>query len=134
MNEIKTLVVATDFSENAQPALDAATTLAKTFGAELHVVHAFQTPVPIVSPYEVVVPDGFLEEMMDLRGDLEDVVQDEPRRLRFREGLEERLQAQLAEAGRQLEARELGPARRTLNVAAYYRGLLRDLKEAAASH
>lgn len=62
MNQIKKVVVATDFSENAQPAIDAAVTVAKTFEAEVHLVHAFQTPVPIVSPYEVVVPDGFLEQ------------------------------------------------------------------------
>ncbi len=62
MNEVSTVLVATDFSESAQPALDAAITIAKTFDAQLHVVHAFQSPIPIVSPYEVVVPDGFLEK------------------------------------------------------------------------
>jgi nucleotide-binding universal stress UspA family protein len=62
MNEINSVLVATDFSESAQPAVDAAITIAKSFDAQLHVVHAFQTPVPIVSPYEVVVPDGFLEQ------------------------------------------------------------------------
>ena len=65
MNKINSLIIATDFSENAQPAIDAAITVAKTFGAEVHLVHAFQTPVPIVSPYEVVVPDGFLEQARD---------------------------------------------------------------------
>ena len=62
MNEVNTVLIATDFSENAQPAVDAAITVARSFGAELHLVHAFQTPVPLVSPYEVVVPDGFLEQ------------------------------------------------------------------------
>jgi len=65
MNPIKSLLVATDFSEAAQPAVDAAVELASTFGAEVHLVHAFQTPIPIVSPYEVVVPDGFLEQARD---------------------------------------------------------------------
>jgi nucleotide-binding universal stress UspA family protein len=65
MNGIKKVLVATDFSENAQPAVETAITVAKTFGAEVHLVHAFQTPVPIVSPYEVVVPDGFLEQARD---------------------------------------------------------------------
>jgi nucleotide-binding universal stress UspA family protein len=65
MNGIKKLLVATDFSENAQPAVETAITIAKTFGAKVHLVHAFQTPVPIVSPYEVVVPDGFLEQARD---------------------------------------------------------------------
>lgn len=62
MNGIKTVLVATDFSENAHQAVDAAIQVAKTFGARIDLVHAFQTPVPIVSPYEVVVPDGFLEQ------------------------------------------------------------------------
>ena len=62
MNGVKTVLVATDFSENAHQAVDAAIQVAKTFGARIELVHAFQTPVPIVSPYEVVVPDGFLEQ------------------------------------------------------------------------
>lgn len=65
MIQIKSVLVATDFSENAQEAVDTALSIAKTFGARLEVVHAFQTPVPIVSPYEVVVPDGFLEQARD---------------------------------------------------------------------
>ncbi len=68
MNEVNTVLVATDFSENARPAVDAAITVAKRFGAELHLVHAFQTLAPIVSPYEVVVPDGFLEQARDSAG------------------------------------------------------------------
>ncbi len=62
MIQINKVLVATDFSENGHQAVDAAINVAKTFGASLEVVHAFQTPVPIVSPYEVVVPDGFLEQ------------------------------------------------------------------------
>ena len=65
MIQINKVLVATDFSENASQAVDSAVNIAKTFGASLHVVHAFQTPVPIVSPYEVVVPDGFLEQARD---------------------------------------------------------------------
>jgi nucleotide-binding universal stress UspA family protein len=62
MKNLKALLVATDFSENAHQAVDEAIALAKGSGARIEVVHAFQTPVPIVSPYEVVVPDGFLEQ------------------------------------------------------------------------
>jgi nucleotide-binding universal stress UspA family protein len=62
MNEVSSVLVATDFSKSAQPAVDAAITIAKRFDAQLHVVHALQTPVPIVSPYEVVVPDGSFEQ------------------------------------------------------------------------
>ena len=62
MKQVKALLVATDFSENAHQAVDEAISIAKASGARIEVVHAFQTPVPIVSPYEVVVPDGFLEQ------------------------------------------------------------------------
>jgi nucleotide-binding universal stress UspA family protein len=63
--QINSVLVATDFSENAAQAVDTAIAIAKTFGAKMELVHAFQTPVPIVSPYEVVVPDGFLEQARD---------------------------------------------------------------------
>lgn len=68
MTEISSILVATDFSENSQQAVDTAIEVAKSFGAKLHLVHAFQTPVPIVSPYEVVIPDGFLEQARDAAG------------------------------------------------------------------
>jgi nucleotide-binding universal stress UspA family protein len=68
MNEVRTVLIATDFSEHAQSAVDAAITVAKRFGAKLHIVHAFQTPVPIVSPYEIVVPAGILEQARESAG------------------------------------------------------------------
>jgi universal stress protein A len=65
VNEIKTVLVATDFSSHSEAAVRAATQWAKTFGATIHLVHAFDTPIPIFTPYEVVVPDGFLEQARD---------------------------------------------------------------------
>ncbi len=62
MNEVKTVLVATDFSSHSEAAVRAAINLVKAFGATLHLVHAFDTPIPIFTPYEVVVPDGFLEQ------------------------------------------------------------------------
>ena len=62
MNEINNVLVATDFSSHSEAAIRAATNLAKTFGATIHLVHAFDTPIPIFTPYEVVIPDGFLEQ------------------------------------------------------------------------
>jgi nucleotide-binding universal stress UspA family protein len=76
MKQVNSVLVATDFSEAAQHAVDGAIAVAKTFEAKLHVVHAFQTPVPIVSPYEVVVPEGFLEQARDSAGnELQKVVE-----------------------------------------------------------
>ena len=62
MTLVKNILVATDFSEHAEQAVQAAVELAKSFGAKVHVVHAFDTPIPLVTPYEVVLPDGFLEQ------------------------------------------------------------------------
>lgn len=58
----RTILTAVDFSECSDAALDMAIGLARTFGAALHVVHSFELPIPAVSPYEVAIPDAFLEE------------------------------------------------------------------------
>jgi universal stress protein A len=62
MLDFKDIVVATDFSEQAAIALDSAIAIAKKYDAKLHIVHAFETPIPIVSPYEIVLPEGVLEQ------------------------------------------------------------------------
>ena len=61
MREVNAVPSATDFSEHAHQAVDTEATHARSSGARIEVVHGFQTPVPIVSPYEVVVPKGFVE-------------------------------------------------------------------------
>jgi nucleotide-binding universal stress UspA family protein len=66
---IQTIIVAVDFSEPSTAALDAAIDLAKIFGAELHVVHSYEVPIPAVSPYEVAIPDAYLEETRKAAGE-----------------------------------------------------------------
>jgi nucleotide-binding universal stress UspA family protein len=56
------IVVATDFSDGGDHALDVAVVLAKTFGAELHLVHAFDVPLALVTPYEVAIPDNLIRD------------------------------------------------------------------------
>ena len=56
------IVVATDFSETGDHAVDAAVVLAKGFDAELDVVHAFDVPLALVTPYEVAVPDNLIRD------------------------------------------------------------------------
>ncbi|MCP4039450.1 MAG: universal stress protein [bacterium] len=56
------LVVAVDFSETSDRALETAIVYAKQFGASLDLVHAFTLPVAFVSPYEVAIPEGFFED------------------------------------------------------------------------
>ncbi len=62
MQEIRRLVVAVDFSEHSHRAVEAARYLAEKFAAEIDVVHAFEAPVPPVTPYELVLPDNFIAE------------------------------------------------------------------------
>jgi nucleotide-binding universal stress UspA family protein len=59
---IRKILVAVDFSEPSEAALEAAIDFAGRFGAALRVFHAFELPIPLVSPYEVAIPDKYLEE------------------------------------------------------------------------
>jgi nucleotide-binding universal stress UspA family protein len=56
------IVVATDFSGPGEHARDEGVALAKQLGAEVHLVHAFDIPLAMVTPYEVTVPDGLIHE------------------------------------------------------------------------
>jgi len=46
--QIKTILVATDFSEDADAAIDAAIEMARVFGAKLELYHAYYVEVPAV--------------------------------------------------------------------------------------
>jgi nucleotide-binding universal stress UspA family protein len=59
---IRTLLVATDFSVHSERALEWAVALAKRLGARVHLLHAYDLPIPAVHPYEVVVPDPYIEQ------------------------------------------------------------------------
>ena len=62
MQPIQTILAAVDFSPHTEAVLDAAVTLAKRFGAKIRLVHAYDIPIPLVSPYEVAIPEPYLEE------------------------------------------------------------------------
>ena len=59
------IIIAADFSEHSGRAIDAGVELAKALGSEVHVVHAFEIPVPVLTPYEVALPDNFIGEARD---------------------------------------------------------------------
>ena len=56
------ILCAVDFSESSERALDLAAELAREYGAELHIVHAVDLPLTLMTPYEVAVPDGLIRE------------------------------------------------------------------------
>jgi nucleotide-binding universal stress UspA family protein len=62
MKSIQKILVAVDFSEYADSVLDVAVEFAQQLGAELHLVHAFDVRIPLVTPYEVAIPTAFIEE------------------------------------------------------------------------
>jgi nucleotide-binding universal stress UspA family protein len=62
MKSIQTILLAVDFSDHSIAATEAATAFAIEFGAEIHVVHAFELHIPFVSAREIAVPEPYIEE------------------------------------------------------------------------
>jgi len=67
MSEIHRILVAVDFSEHAQRALDEAIGLAKKFGAELHLLHCYESyPAAAIGfPYNVTMPENLEREIRE---------------------------------------------------------------------
>ena len=63
MARFETLLVPHDFSGDADAALDAAVELAMRLGASLHLLHVYQQPVDVLSPYGVAVPPNVGPEL-----------------------------------------------------------------------
>ena len=62
MNGPKRILVATDFSEQAGRALDAALALGERTKAEVHLIHALEVALPLFEPYAVVLPADWIGE------------------------------------------------------------------------
>ncbi len=60
---IETILVPTDFSGDAARALEYAIDLAKTFGARIQLVHAYDINVLVVMPGAVSMPDRFWDDV-----------------------------------------------------------------------
>ena len=66
MKPIESILAAVDFSESSDSAFKAAISLARLFSAELHVVHAFEAPLPLFSSYGLAIPPDFISEARDM--------------------------------------------------------------------
>lgn len=58
MLQIRTILVPVDFSEHAARALEVAISLAKAFGARIHLLHCYPIQLGGISPYGLVVPES----------------------------------------------------------------------------
>jgi nucleotide-binding universal stress UspA family protein len=63
MASFRTILVPTDFSPHARLALDTAIDLAKTFGAKIHLLHAYHLPIQLAMPDQIVVPQTFWDDV-----------------------------------------------------------------------
>ncbi|MBW2424973.1 MAG: universal stress protein [Deltaproteobacteria bacterium] len=64
--KIETILVPTDFSEDAQHALGTAKELARQFGSKLVLLHAYRVDLPMSTPAlggGFILPDGFYEDL-----------------------------------------------------------------------
>jgi nucleotide-binding universal stress UspA family protein len=61
--EIKTILTPTDFSGDAERAIETAVALAKSHGAMLHLLHVVQPPVQPMGPEMTVAPIAFWREL-----------------------------------------------------------------------
>jgi universal stress protein A len=59
MKEIHKILVPVDFSEHSQRALDEAVGFARSFEAEVHLLHCYQMHPQSIAPYGIVVPETF---------------------------------------------------------------------------
>jgi nucleotide-binding universal stress UspA family protein len=69
MKTIQKILAAVDFSEHSDPVLDAAVGFARQFDAELHLVHAYDVRIPLVTPltpYGFSAPPAVIEETQEV--------------------------------------------------------------------
>jgi len=68
MNTLRKLLVPVDFSDPSQRALEDAIALAKTWGAELHLLHCYSIHPAAIDPYGLAYPQSFELEIREAAG------------------------------------------------------------------
>ena len=59
------ILVPVDFSDHSSQALEMARELAKAFGSKLILLHCYQVSPGAISPYGIVLPEGFDREVRE---------------------------------------------------------------------
>ncbi len=65
MFKVSKILVPVDFSSGSQHAVDAAIGLAKSFDAEVHLLHCYQVTPATLTPYGIVVPETFERDLRE---------------------------------------------------------------------
>ena len=63
------LLVSEDFSEHGAAALEIAIGLARELGARVDVVHVYQRPVELLTPYDIALPDSVVADVREAAGE-----------------------------------------------------------------
>jgi nucleotide-binding universal stress UspA family protein len=64
-SSFRSILIATDFSAHAEYAVELGTELASKLGARVHLVHAYDLPIPTLHPYSVTLPDPYIRACRD---------------------------------------------------------------------
>lgn len=65
MSRIHNLLVAVDFSQDSEEALELALELARPLEAKIHLIHAYEIPTAAATAYGVMLPEGLWERVRD---------------------------------------------------------------------
>lgn len=68
MSRFRKILVPIDFSDHSSAALDLAIDLARATGATLHLLHCYPVDPGAISPYGIVLPEGFDRDVREAAG------------------------------------------------------------------
>ena len=68
MSRFRKILVPIDFSDHSSAALDLAIDLARSYGATLHLLHCYPIDPGAISPYGIVIPEGFDRDVREAAG------------------------------------------------------------------
>jgi len=68
MSRFRKILVPIDFSDHSSAALDLALDLARSYGATLHLLHCYPIDPGAISPYGIVIPEGFDRDVREAAG------------------------------------------------------------------
>ena len=68
MSRFRKILVPIDFSDHSSAALDVAIDLARSYGSTLHLLHCYPIDPGAISPYGIVIPEGFDRDVREAAG------------------------------------------------------------------